>query len=121
MRTYFDKEQTLPKLLKTKGVKMLAGSDTSTIATWVIPGVSLHQEFRLLAAGGMSPLEFLQMTTLNGAEFLHREATMGTVEEGKNANLVLLDANPIVDVANFDKISAVVLRGKYFSKSRWTS
>ena len=117
MRTYFDKEQTLPKLLKTNGVKMLAGSDTAVIATWVIPGVSLHQEFRHLAASGLSPLEILQMATLNGAEFLRRQATMGTVDEGKNADLVLLDANPIADVANLDKISGVFLKGKYFSKA----
>ena len=51
------------------------------------------------------------------AEFVSRESTMGTVEEGKNADLVLLDANPLADIANLDKISAVVLKGKYFSKA----
>ena len=76
----------------------------------------MHQEFRELAAAGLSPLEILQMSTLNVAEFLHREATMGTVDEGKNGDLVLLDANPIADVANLSKISAVVLNGKYFSQ-----
>ena len=117
LRTYYDKLQTLPKLLKANGVKMLAGSDTSVIATWVIPGFSLHQEFKLLAASGLKPLEILQMTTINVAEFFSRESTMGTVEEGKNADLVLLDANPLADIANLDKISAVVLKGKYFSKA----
>jgi predicted amidohydrolase YtcJ len=57
------------------------------------------------------------MTTLNGAQFLNREATMGTVEPGKNADLVLLDANPIGDAANLSKIAAVFLNGKYFSKA----
>ena len=57
------------------------------------------------------------MTTLNGAQFLNREATMGTVDIGKNADLVLLDANPIADAANLSKIAAVVLRGKYFAKA----
>jgi cytosine/adenosine deaminase-related metal-dependent hydrolase len=55
--------------------------------------------------------------TLNGAQFVGREATMGTVEQGNNADLVLLDANPIADVANLDKISAVVLKGKYYSRT----
>ncbi len=50
-----------------------------------------------------------KMTTLNGAEFLNREATMGIVDEGKNADLVLLEANPIEDGANLDKLSAVFL------------
>ena len=114
---YFGREQSLPKLLKQGNVKMLAGSDTAVIANWVIPGFSLHQEFALLSAGGLTPLEILQMTTLNGAEFLSREATMGAVEVGKNADLVMLDANPIADVANLDKISGVFLKGKYFSKA----
>ena len=99
---------------------MLAGSDMSISpaisATWVIPGVSLHREFGLLAAGGLAPLDVLQMTTLNGARFLGREATMGTVDEGKNADLVILDANPLADVANLDKIAGVVLAGTYYSK-----
>ena len=117
LRKYYDKIQTLPKLMKLNGVKLLAGSDTSPPgAVWVVPGFSLHQEFALLAAAGLSPLDILQMTTLNGAQFLNREATMGTVDLGKNADLVLLDANPIADVANLDKIAGVVLGGKYFSK-----
>jgi cytosine/adenosine deaminase-related metal-dependent hydrolase len=56
------------------------------------------------------------MTTLNGAQFLGREATMGTVDQRKNADLMLLDSNPIADVANLDKISAVFLKGKYYSR-----
>jgi cytosine/adenosine deaminase-related metal-dependent hydrolase len=56
------------------------------------------------------------MTTLNGAQFLGREATMGTVDPRKNADLILLDSNPIADVANLDKISAVFLKGNYYSR-----
>ncbi len=56
------------------------------------------------------------MTTLNGAQFLRREASMGTVEQGKNADLVLLDANPLADVANLSKIAGVFLKGRYFSR-----
>lgn len=116
LRQYYGLQKTLTKLMKLNGVKMLAGSDTARIAVWMIPGFSLHKEFRELAAAGLSPLEILQMTTLNGAEFLGRQTTMGTVDEGKNADLVLLDANPIADVANLSRISAVVLKGKHFSK-----
>ncbi len=114
---YFSREQPLSKLMKQSGVKMMAGSDTSSIATWVIPGVSLHQEFALLAEAGLSPLEILQMTTLNGAQFLNREATMGTVEAGKNADLVMPEANPLLDAANLSKIAGVVLKGNYFAKA----
>ena len=111
---YYGLQQGLTKLLKRSGVKLLAGSDLGGI--WVIPGFGLHQEFHELASAGLSPLEVLQATTLNAAEFLHREATMGTVDQGKNADLVLLDANPILDVANLDKISAVIVNGRYFAK-----
>lgn len=114
LRQYYGLYQKVTKQLKANGVKMTAGSDIGGI--WVIPGFGLHQEFRELAAAGLTPLEVLQMTTLNGAEFLKREATMGTVDEGKNADLVLLDGNPIADVANLSKISAVFLKGKFFSK-----
>lgn len=103
------------KLMKQNGVPMLAGSDLG--GGWVIPGFALHQEFRELAAAGLAPLDILQMTTLNAAKFLGREATMGTVEPGKNADLVLLDANPIADVANLDKVSGVMLKGKYYTRA----
>lgn len=103
------------KLMKQAGVKILAGSDLG--GGWVIPGFSLHQEFKDLAAAGRSPLEILQTTTFNGAQFLGREATMGTVEAGKNADLVLLDANPVSNVANLDKVAAVFLKGKYYSRA----
>ena len=112
-RRYYGAQQELVKRMKRQGVKMLAGSDLGGI--WVIPGFGLHQEFRELAAAGLSPLEVLQTATLNGAEFLGREATMGTVAEGKHADLVLLDANPLADVANLAKISAVFLKGTHFS------
>lgn len=114
LQNYYALQLKVVKMLKQNGVLMLTGSDLG--GGWVIPGFSLHQEFHELATAGLSPLDVLQMTTLNGAQFVGRQATMGTVEEGKNADLVLLDANPIADVANLDKISAVFLRGKYYSR-----
>jgi imidazolonepropionase-like amidohydrolase len=99
------------KALDVAGVPMLADSDEGT----QVIGFGLHDEFRLLAAAGLSPLKILQMTTRNGAKFLNREATMGSVDIGKNADLVLLDANPVKDVANLGKVWSVVLKGKVFT------
>ena len=79
-----DMELKLTKTFEECGVKMMAGSDFG--GGWVVPGISLHQEFDLLEQAGISPLRILQMTTLNGAEFLKRESSMGTVEAGKDAN-----------------------------------
>ena len=107
--------QKFTKLMKVNGVKMMTGTEVTS--TLIIPGFSMHQEFGELTAAGLSPLDILQMSTLNPAEFLHREATMGSVDEGKNADLVLLDSNPITDVKNLDRISAVVLKGRYFNKA----
>lgn len=114
-RDLYDHQVKLVKLLKEEGVKMLAGSDMTGI--YCIPGFSLLQEFRELSRAGISPLEILQMTTLNGAEFLGREGTMDSVDKGKRGDLVLLDANPMESAGNLEKIDAVVLRGRYFSKA----
>ena len=99
-------------LFDADGVKIIAGSDAGGI--WDIPGSSLHQEFDELARAGLSPLRVLQATTLNGAEFLGMTDKMGTVEEGKFADLVLLNANPVDDVANLHELAGVV-RGKFHS------
>jgi hypothetical protein len=106
----------LVKLFDRSGVKMMAGSDMGG-AQWIVPGISLHQEFDLLEEAGLAPLTVLQMTTLDGATFLGREATLGTVESGKDANLVLLERNPVESVQNLHSIDAVVRAGRYYSRS----
>lgn len=103
----------LVRTFREADVKMVAGSDMG--GQWCIPGASLHQEFALLAEAGYSPLEVLQMTTLNGAKFLGREDRMGTVETGKNADLAVLDADPLADIANFARLHAVLRAGAYYS------
>ena len=107
-------ELKLTQIFDQAGVKMMAGSDYG--GGWVIPGVSLHQEFDLLADAGLSPLKILQMTTLLAAQFLGRDATQGTVEVGKNADLVLLDANPIDNAKNLHGIHAVVRAGSFYTR-----
>lgn len=112
-RRFFALQLRFTKLLQDTGVPLLAGSDMGG-SIWVVPGFSLHQEFDLMAQAGLTPLQVLQATTINGARFLKREASMGTVEVGKNADLVLLDANPLQDVANMHKIAGVVRAGSYY-------
>lgn len=97
--------------MQAQGVRMLAGSDLGGI--WVLPGFGLHQEFAELARAGFSPLEVLQATTLHAAEFLGRD-DLGTVAEGRRADLVLLSANPLEDVANLASIAGVFLHGRHF-------
>jgi hypothetical protein len=113
---FFALQLKLVKLFDQSGVKMLAGSDSGGEGEWDIAGFSIHQEFDLMQKAGMPALGVLQSATLNGAVFLGREATMGSVEVGKEANLVLLDANPITNIQNLHKIHAVVRGGAYRSR-----
>jgi hypothetical protein len=97
------------------GVPFMAGTDTAA-GIHIFPGFSLHQELALFVEAGLTPMQALQTATLNPAKFLGTTADMGTVEEGKIADLVLLDANPLEDINNTRKIQAVVLAGRYFSR-----
>jgi imidazolonepropionase-like amidohydrolase len=102
--------------LKKAGVPFLAGTDTPA-GVGIVPGWSLHRELERFVAAGFTPLAALQTATLNPAKFLDRTADFGTVEKGKIADLVLLEANPLVDIANTRKIAAVVANGKYLSRA----
>jgi len=98
------------------GVPFLAGTDTAA-GVHIFPGFSLHQELALFVQAGFTPMEALQTATRNPAQFFGRLSDMGTVQTGKIADLVLLDANPLDDIQNTRKIQAVVLAGRYFSRS----
>ena len=91
------------------GVTLMAGTD---IAGARIPGFTLHEELALLVESGLSPLQALQSATLTPARFLGQEADLGSVEVGKLADLVVLDGNPLDDIRNTRRISAVVTRGR---------
>lgn len=117
----YDLYLKLAGIYETEGVKVMAGSDGGSGDDWQKAGYLLHQEFDELERAGISPLHVLQMTTLNGAEFLDRLNDMGTVEVGKNADLVLLDANPIESVQNLHKINAVIRAGAYHDNQQLIS
>lgn len=77
----------------------------------------MHDELGLLVQAGLSPLQALQAATLNPARFFGREKDLGTIESGKIADLVLLDANPLDDIANTKRISAVIYGGVVFPRT----
>jgi imidazolonepropionase-like amidohydrolase len=99
------------------GVPFLAGTDTAAGVN-VFPGFSLHQELEYFVKAGFTPLDSLQTATINPARFFGRTVDLGSVERGKLADLVLLDANPLDDIRNTQKIRAVVLAGRYFSREQ---
>lgn len=92
----------------------MAGTDTPP-GVYIFPGFSLHEELQRFVAAGFTPLEALQTATLNPARFFGMEDKLGTVETGKLADLVLLGANPLQDIANTQKIAAVMVNGHYYS------
>ena len=98
------------------GVPFMAGTDTAA-GVHIFPGFSLHQELALFVQAGLTPMQALQTATRNPAQFMGRLADMGTVQKGKLADLVLLDANPLEDIANTRRIRAVVLAGRYFGRA----
>ena len=102
------------RLLRDARVRILAGTDVGN--PLLLPGGSLHQELALLVEAGLSPLEALQAATLNAARSLDRADSLGTIEPGKLADLVLLDDNPLEDIRNTQKIAAVVLNGRYLDR-----
>ena len=92
-----------------QGVPIGAGTDTPI--GYALPGYSLHTELERLVDAGLSPLEALHSATIRPAEFFSLLDSMGTIEVGKVADLVLLDADPMQDISNTRKISAVVSKG----------
>jgi imidazolonepropionase-like amidohydrolase len=95
------------------GVRILAGTD----APWlVVPGFSLHDELFLLVKAGLTPADALRAATSDTAQFLGLQNSLGTVETGKLADLVLLDANPLEDIRNTQRISGVFIQGHYFDR-----
>jgi imidazolonepropionase-like amidohydrolase len=97
------------------GVPIMAGTDA--MLPYVFPAFSLHEELRRLVAAGFTPFEALQSATLLPARFLNRASSMGTIAKGRDADLVLLDANPLDAIANTERIAAVVLNGRLFRRA----
>jgi imidazolonepropionase-like amidohydrolase len=97
------------------GIPLLVGSDS--LDPFVFPGDSLHRELAEFVRAGFTPMEALQAATRSAAQFLGHEKEFGTVEPGKTADLVILDANPLENIANTRKILAVIRNGNYLDRA----
>jgi tetratricopeptide (TPR) repeat protein len=102
-------------MMAEAGVPFLAGSDTAN--PWAFPGSGLHDELQLFVEAGLTPLQSLQTATLNPARFFGRTDELGTIEKGKLADLVLLDANPLDDIENVRQIHAVIADGHLYRRA----
>lgn len=106
----------LTRSLNDAGVKLLAGSDSGAYNSYTYPGISLHKELEAMEATGMTPLEVLRTSAYNGAHFLKKDSDYGNIDIGKIADLVLLNANPLEDITNTQKIHAVIHNAKVYDK-----
>jgi Amidohydrolase family len=114
-RAAWHKSLTLVGQMPAAGVHVMAGTDSA--APFVVPGFSLHQELALLVRAGFTPMQALQAATIEPARFLGTLNQQGTVASGTYADLVLLNANPLDDIRNVDRIHAVFVRGKLLDRS----
>lgn len=110
----FQKEMETVGAMRRAGVPLLAGTDGGA---YTVPGFGLHQELSLLVKAGLTPMEALQAATINPAKFLGEAAMHGTIEQGKIANLILLEANPLDDISNTERIDSVVVNGRFFPRT----
>jgi hypothetical protein len=108
-RAEFRKYQELTGLLYRAGVPLMAGTDSPE--PYCPPGFALHQELELLVDSGLSPAAALQSATINVAKALKQERRLGSIEEGKTADLVILSADPLIDIRNTRKIESVLREG----------
>ena len=102
--------------LQSAGVLLLAGSDAAALNSFIYPALSLHQELTLYQKAGLQPLAILQSATLNGAKFMGVDDSLAAIAPGKIADIVLLNSNPLEDIAATQDIYAVIKNGNYLDR-----
>lgn len=114
-KRYLELRDHTVKALHDAGAKLLVGPDSPQL--FLVPGFGTHREMGAMAETGLTPYAVLQAATRNAAEYLGKTAEVGTVEAGKRADLVLLDANPLQSVANASRIAGVMVRGRWLPRA----
>ncbi len=114
-RRYLELRNHVVKALYDAGAKLLVGPDSPQL--FLVPGFGTHREMEAMVEAGLTPFAVLQAATRNAAEYLGNVGEVGTIEAGKRADLVLLDANPLQSVANTRRIAGVMVRGRWLPKA----
>jgi imidazolonepropionase-like amidohydrolase len=114
LKATFAELREVVRQMNRSGVTLVAGSD---IAGPRIPGFGLHDELALLVEAGLTPMQALQAATLTPAKVLNKAKDLGSIETGKLADLILLDANPLDDIRHTQRIRAVIINGKLLDRA----
>lgn len=102
--------------MRRAGMRILPGTDSGVLL--IYPGFHLHDELEILVeSGGMTPMEALVAATRSSAEYMGATDSMGTIEKGKVADMVLLDADPLVDIGRTKEIAGVVAAGRWYDRA----
>ena len=112
LNTFF---KSLVKSLNDAEVKLMAGSDSGAFNSYTYPGISLHKELEAMVNSGISNLDALQTSTYNGSDFLKKNTDYGTIEVGKKADLVLLNANPLIEITQTRNIYKVIKNNQVYN------
>ncbi len=112
---YLEFRRKLIKQFHQAGVGFLLGSDAPQV--WNVPGFSLRRELRYLVDAGLTPFQALESGTRNVAVYFGTEAATGTIAAGKRADLILLDGNPLQDIANVGRQAGVMVRGRWLDQA----
>ena len=110
----WNKVLQLTKIMHERGVQILSGTDIPNLK--LVPGKSLHHELELLAEAGIKPMDIIKIATKNGAKALSITNQTGTIEPDKQADILILSANPIEDIENIGKIDAVISNSRIIEK-----
>jgi imidazolonepropionase-like amidohydrolase len=113
-------DRILLKYLKEAEVLFVLGTDAGTGWMGLVPGFSIHDELRILTENGFTPYEAIKTGTVNAAivvEEMNGNGDFGTIEIGKRADLVLVEDNPLEDVANIKNILGVMASGRWYNKT----
>ncbi|HEY2752328.1 amidohydrolase family protein [Phenylobacterium sp.] len=113
----YAKSADLLPLLRDSGVTIIAGTDAGFLNSFNYPGIGLHDEMAIFVAHGLTPLQTLQAATLSGPKFFGSSDRYGAIEAGRVADILILDHNPLQDIAATRAIRGVVLRGRYFDRA----
>ncbi|CAM3662617.1 amidohydrolase family protein [Rheinheimera salexigens] len=102
--------------LEQAGVLLLAGSDSAALNTYVYPAQALHDELELFQQAGLTPAQILRTATINGATFMGVQADYGSIAANKQADLLLLPANPLQDINAVRTIDTLIYGGKVYNR-----